>query len=125
MDNASVILLALDAHLDHPVRLVLYGRAALQLGFNGPPTETAQSKDVDAIVPLGDMELFSNDDRFWDAQDMSDIEFLIRHDRVTPEQIEVALNKAAIPDLVELRDAFDQAKLRVRELALQAKASLG
>jgi hypothetical protein len=186
MDNASVILRALDERLDHPVRLILYGRAALQLGFNAPPIETAQSKDVDAIVPLEDMESFSNDDRFWnaqdavnlhlrpqglyiahlfradqvflrrgweqylvtitrpptrwlqlfrpatldliltkmmradDAQDMSDIDFLIRHDRVTPDQIEAALNDAVIPDLVELRDAFERAKPRVRELALQA-----
>ena len=28
MDNASIILLALDERLDHPVRLILYGRAA-------------------------------------------------------------------------------------------------
>jgi hypothetical protein len=40
-----------------------------------------------------------------DAQDMSDIEFLIQHDRVTREQIESAFNEAVIPDLVELREA--------------------
>jgi hypothetical protein len=28
MDNASIILLALDQRLDHSVRLILYGRAA-------------------------------------------------------------------------------------------------
>ena len=58
-----------------------------------------------------------------DAQDMSDIAFLIRHDRVTPEQIEGALRGAVVPDLVELRDAFELAKPRVRELAQQAKQS--
>jgi hypothetical protein len=186
MDNASVILLALDERLDHPVRLILYGRASLQLGFNAPPAETAESKDVDAIVPLTDLESLSADTRFWDAQeavnlhlrpqglyithlfradqvflrrdweqhlvaitrpptrwlrlfrpatldliltkmmrgddaqDMSDIEFLIRHDRVTPEQIEATLNDAVIPDLTELRDAFEQAKPRIRELVRQA-----
>jgi hypothetical protein len=36
MDNASLILQTLDEHLDHPLQLVLYGRAALQLGFEGP-----------------------------------------------------------------------------------------
>ena len=52
MDSASIILRAVDEHLDHPVRLILYGRAALQLGFADPPPEAAWSKDVDAIVPL-------------------------------------------------------------------------
>ena len=187
MDNASVILRALDDRLDHSMRLVLYGRAAIQLGFDGAPNETAQSKDVDAILPLADMEALSQDDGFWDAQeavnlllrpqglyithlfradqvflrrdwehhlvpitrpptrwlrlfrpatldliltkmmrgddaqDMSDIAFLIRHDRVTTEQIEAALRDAVIPDLVELRDAFEQAKPRVREMARQPK----
>ena len=187
MDNASIILRALDERLDHPVRLILYGRAALQLGFDGAPAETAQSKDVDAILPLSDLEAHSNDGRFWDAQeavnlllrpqglyithlfradqvflrrdweahlvpitrpptrwlrlfrpatldliltkmmrgddaqDMSDLAFLIRHDRVTPEQIEAALNEVVIPDLVELRDAFELARPRVREMARQAK----
>lgn len=186
MDNASVILLALDERLDHPMRLVLYGRAALQLGFSAPPIEVAQSKDVDAIVPLADLEPLSADARFWDAQqaanlqlrpqglyiahlfradqvflrrdweqhlvsitrpptrwlklfrpatldliltkmmrgddaqDMNDIAFLIRHDRVTPEQIEAALNDAVIPDLVELRDAFERAKPRVRQMARES-----
>ena len=183
MDNASVILRALDERLNHPVRLILYGRAALQLGFDAPPAEAAQSKDVDAIIPESDLESLSEDDGFWDAQqavnlalrpqglyithlfradqvflrpdwekrlvsitrpptrwlrlfrpatldliltkmmrgndplDMSDVAFLIRHDRVTPEQIEEALRDAVIPDLVELRDAFEQAKPQVRELA--------
>ena len=187
MDNASVILLALDGRLDHPVRLILYGRAALQLGFAAAPPETAQSKDVDAIVPLTDLDSLSNDERFWDAQqavnldlrpqglyithlfradqvflrrdwerhlvpitrpptrwlrlfrpatldliltkmmrgddaqDMNDIAFLIRHDRVTPEQIDTAMNEAVIPDLAELRDAFELAKPRIRELARQPR----
>jgi len=52
-----------------------------------------------------------------DPQDMADIAFLIRHERATPAQIEQALTEAVIPDLAELRDAFEQAKPRVRELA--------
>jgi hypothetical protein len=183
MDNASIILLTLDGHLDHPTRLVLYGRAALQLGFSTPPTEVAESKDVDAIIPLGDLDGLSADTAFWDAQevtnrvlrpkglyvthlfqadqvflrsnweqhlvpitrpptrwlrlfrpatvdliltkmmrgddpqDLADIAFLIRHDRITPEQIESALGTVVLPDLVELREAFERAKPRVRELA--------
>src|SRR5439155_1696301 len=52
-----------------------------------------------------------------DAQDMADIAFLIRHDRITQAQIETAFAEAVIPELVELRDAFERAKPRVRELA--------
>ena len=48
MDNASLILQTLDGHLQQASRLILYGRAALQLGFTDPPRETAESKDVDA-----------------------------------------------------------------------------
>lgn len=55
-----------------------------------------------------------------DAQDLADIAFLIRHDRITPEQIESALADAVIPDLTELRDAFERAKPLVRDLARAA-----
>ena len=52
-----------------------------------------------------------------DAQDMADIGFLIQHDAITAAQIEMALDEAVIPDLAELREAFEQAKPRVRDLA--------
>jgi hypothetical protein len=183
MDNPSTILLTLDQHLRDPARLVLYGRAALQLGFNNAPPETAESKDVDAIIPLGDLDSLEANEGFWDAQeatnlelrprglyithlfradqvflrggwekhlvpvtrpvtrwlrlfrpatldliltkmmrgndpqDMADVAFMIRHDGITPDQIESALAEVVIPNLVELRDAFERAKPRVRELA--------
>ena len=183
MDNASLILQTLDGHLSQPARLVLYGRASLQLGFADPPSVTAESKDVDAIIPLADVDALSANESFWDAQaitndelrpkglyithlfradqiflrrdweehlvsitrpptrwlrlfrpatldliltkmmrgndpqDMADVAFLIRHDRVTPAQIESALADAVIPELSELQDAFERAKPRVRELA--------
>jgi hypothetical protein len=183
MDNASLILTTLDAHLDHPARLVLYGRAAIQLGFTDPPGEVAESKDVDAIIPITDLDALHANENFWDAQeaanralrpkglyithlfcadqvflrrdwerqllpinrpvtkwlrlfrpatldliltkmmrgddaqDLADIAFLIRHDRITPDQIERALADAVIPDLTELPDAFERAKPLVRELA--------
>lgn len=183
MDNASLILQTLDGHLHHPAQLILYGRAALQLGFTDPPPDTAESKDVDAIIPLADLDSLSANEGFWDAQeatnselrpkglyithlfradqvflrrdwekylvpitrpptrwlrlfrpatldliltkmmrgddpqDMADIAFLITRDHVTPSQMEDALAEAVIPDLTELRDSFDRAKPRVRELA--------
>ena len=186
MDNASLILSTLDAHASQPVRLVLYGRAALQLGFAAAPPEVAESKDVDAIIPLADLEILSADESFWDAQeatnnelrpkglyithlfradqvflrreweqhlvaitrppmhwlrlfrpatldliltkmmrgddpqDMADIAFLISHDRVTLDQVESAIADAVIPDLAELREAFERAKHRVREMVCKA-----
>ena len=79
MINSERIVRELDAHLDHEVRLVLYGRAAIALGFN-------------------------------DAQDMADVEFLIRHDKVTVAQLEAAFAGVMIPDLIEHHDAFKRAK---------------
>ena len=183
MDNASLILQTLDRHLDHSVRLVLYGRAALQLGFHEPPPEVAESKDVDAIVPLADLDQLSADEGFWNAQertneelrpqglyvthlfradqvflrreweqhlvpldrpstrwlrlfrpatvdliltkmmrgddpqDLTDIGFLLRTDQITSEELERAVSEAVLPDLEELREAFERAKPRVRELA--------
>jgi hypothetical protein len=186
MDNATRILQKLDEHLDHPVRLILYGRAALQLGFQNPPPEVAASKDVDGIVPLAHLEALNADVGFWDAQeatnrelrphglylthlfradqvflrrdweqhlvpitrpvlrwlrlfrpatldliltkmmrgddaqDLADIGFLIRHDSITPAQVETALTEVVLPDLSELCEAFAKAKPLVRELARQA-----
>ena len=55
---------------------------------------------------------------------MVDIAFLIRHDGLTPAQIENALAEAVIPDLPELREAFERAKPRVRELARASGGAL-
>jgi hypothetical protein len=54
-----------------------------------------------------------------DPQDLEDIAFLIRHDRITPAQIETAFEDAVVPELTELRDAFERAKPLVREIANQ------
>jgi hypothetical protein len=188
MTNPERILSALDRHLDHEVPLVIYGRAAVALGFDDPPEAVTRSLDVDAIIPLSLASRFQADDNFWeaqeaanrdleadglyithlfladqvflrhdwerqlvpvarpptrwlrlsrpatldlvltkmmrgdDAQDLADIAFLLRHDRITPEQIERALAEAVIPDLAELRDAFERAKPRVHELARAGQA---
>ena len=57
-----------------------------------------------------------------DEQDMQDIDFLIRHDRLTQSQIEGAFAEAVIPDNQELRDAFDRARPTVLTLAANAAA---
>lgn len=67
MDNPSLILQTVDGHLNHPVQLVLYGRAALWLGFDSAPPEAAKTQDVDAIVSVAQSEELAADPQFWDA----------------------------------------------------------
>ena len=42
---------------------------------------------------------------------------------VTPDQVESAIADAVIPDLAELREAFERAKPRVREMVRKAQSS--
>jgi len=56
-----------------------------------------------------------------DPQDLTDIAFLIRHDHLTPAQIEDTLAQAVVPDLAELQEAFQRAKPLVRELAQRTR----
>lgn len=51
-----------------------------------------------------------------DEQDMQDVEFLIRHDAITREQMEPAFRDVRMPDIQELRDAFERALPVVRGL---------
>jgi hypothetical protein len=69
MINAERIVRELDAQLQHEVRLVLYGRAAIALGFSAAPDSVKHSLDVDAIIPMSDVERFRSDEGFWDAQE--------------------------------------------------------
>jgi len=67
MNHAQTILLTLDRHLDRPIALVLYGRAALALGFDQPPEDVVRSLDVDIILPLAQAAALDEDAAFWDA----------------------------------------------------------
>jgi hypothetical protein len=51
-----------------------------------------------------------------DPQDMEDVDFLVRKSQVSLAEMEVAFREARIPDLSELRDAFERALPRVREI---------
>jgi hypothetical protein len=51
-----------------------------------------------------------------DEQDMQDVEFLVRHDGITAEQMEPAFATVRMPDIQELRDAFDRALPVVRAI---------
>jgi hypothetical protein len=69
MVNAERILLALDSYLDHEVQFVVYGRAAIALGFINPPEAVGRSLDVDAIIPASQTLRLQQDINFWDAQE--------------------------------------------------------
>jgi len=53
MNNPQKILRTLDAHLVKPTRIVLFGRAALALGYDPPEEKFGITLDVDAILPGG------------------------------------------------------------------------
>jgi hypothetical protein len=55
-----------------------------------------------------------------DPQDMQDVDFLIHHDHITPEQMEPAFATVRMPDIQELRDAFSRALPVVRALLKNA-----
>jgi hypothetical protein len=67
-DNSERILLALDSHMDHERRLVIFGRAAIALGFADAPVEASRSHDVDVIIPVSETEKLRADISFWEAQ---------------------------------------------------------
>ena len=67
MTNAERLLRAVDERLDEDVELTLYGRAALHLGFTNPPPEYALSRDVDAVLWVGQAEALAEHGNFWAA----------------------------------------------------------
>jgi len=84
MTNAQRILTLLDTQLASRINLTLYGRAALHLGFPDAPKEYALSRDVDAVLWLGQAEELDEKTNFWDAiervnQELADQELYISH----------------------------------------------
>jgi hypothetical protein len=67
--NPERLLLALDEGLNHVVRLIIYGRSAVWLGFSDPPSAAATTQDVDAIIPEDQVQALADDLSFWDARD--------------------------------------------------------
>ena len=84
MTNAGLLLTAVDDRLSGNVELTLYGRAALHLGFPNPPKEYALSRDVDAVLWIGQAEELVEQTNFWDVIEavnvmFSDQELYISH----------------------------------------------
>ena len=67
MNQPEHILRTLDGHLRQATRLILYGRAALALGYPDAPTAFHTTMDVDAILPENEMAAIEADDGFWTA----------------------------------------------------------
>jgi hypothetical protein len=84
VNNAQRILAELDYKLDHGVELTLYGRAALTLGFDDVPEEFGQSRDIDAVLWIGQAEELAQTTNFWKAiqelnEQLRDQELYISH----------------------------------------------
>lgn len=181
MNNPLAILQTLDRHLDHPVELTIYGRAALALGFPSHELRHETTQDVDAIIPLAQLDQLRADEQFWDAydatnaeltqhglyiahlfseadvfllpdwlnrripipnqfthlqlcrpatidliltkmmrgadpEDLADVEFLLKSERVTESQLRAAFERVRLPEIQELRDAFRAAQPKVLAL---------
>jgi hypothetical protein len=69
------LLVALDQTLSHDLRLIVYGRSAVLLGFTNPPAAAATTQDVDAIIPDNQVQALAEDSAFWDARDMVNEQF--------------------------------------------------
>ena len=67
MNQPEHILRTLDSHLVKPTRLILYGRAALALGFSDPQPLFHSTMDVHAILPETEMTSIEADESFWAA----------------------------------------------------------
>jgi len=67
MTNAERLLAAVDERLNGRVELTLYGRAALHLGFLNPPKDYALSRDVDAVLWIGQAEELIEHTNFWEV----------------------------------------------------------
>lgn len=74
MNHPLVILRTLDSFLTRETRIVLYGRAALALGFADAPAEFGVTRDVDAILPAAEMTAIEADEQFWQALDRANRE---------------------------------------------------
>lgn len=114
------LLLALDEGLNHDVRLIIYGRSALWLGFDDPPSAAATTQDVDAIIPTDQVEALAADMDFWDARDAVNERFKSEGLYITHlfSESEVFLRHDWLKHIVPIT------RLRLRHLKLYRPATL-
>jgi hypothetical protein len=71
VSNPERILRMLDSHLERETRIVLFGRAALALGFGKTGSQFGKTMDVDAILPSVEMGKIEADAQFWKAIELT------------------------------------------------------
>jgi hypothetical protein len=69
VNNPRRILEILDSFLGRETRIVLFGRAALTMGFGEEGKKFGTTLDVDAILPTVEMSRIEADSQFWEAID--------------------------------------------------------
>lgn len=67
MNNPLTILQELDKHLKEETELIIFGKAAIVLGFPTAPGEYGSTMDVDGIIPVEMLDALGNNERFWEA----------------------------------------------------------
>jgi len=71
INNPQRILQALDSNLERQTRVVLFGRAALAMGFGEVGAQFGNTQDVDAILPTVEMSKIEADSQFWNAIELT------------------------------------------------------
>src|SRR5208282_1594745 len=71
INNPQRILKTLDSYLDKETRIVLFGRAALALGYGNQGARFGKTQDVDAILPTVEMARIEADGQFWKAIELT------------------------------------------------------
>jgi hypothetical protein len=71
INNPQRILQTLDSFLEKRTRVVLFGRAALAIGFGDNGARFGKTQDVDAILPTVEMAKIESDTQFWTAIDLT------------------------------------------------------
>jgi len=69
VNNPRRILETLDSFLERETNIILFGRAALTLGFGEVGKRFGTTQDVDAILPTVEMSRIESDSQFWEAID--------------------------------------------------------
>lgn len=113
MNNPERILTSLDRHLNSPIRLILYGKAALVLGFESAPLQYGSTMDVDAILPEVEMDEIEGDDDFWDALEKTNEELATSELYITHlfSDAQVILSPRWLEDIVTINSPFKHISL--------------
>ncbi len=180
MNNPLQILWELDKYLTEETPLIIFGKAAIVLGYPTAPEDYESTQDVDAIIPMEILEALCENEGFWNAlnqtnealkdtglymthifqedqiilstdwlqntvpietgfkhlkiqrpstidlvltkmargddADMEEIKFLIKTDKITPDQLKAAFQSARVPNIPEIKEIFVATQNRVRQL---------